>query len=279
MVRSVSLELLRGDAMRLLPGVVGVLLFAQSVGSALGADFVWTPKSGTSGLGSLYLIGQITPGDYGRFVAAIKGRGAAPFVLYVRSQGGNVYEAMKVGRLVRQLSLTVDGPLSSPENINQASCLYDEKTLGRQVPCICASACTLIFFGGVFRVGLEIYVHSIAYEKNMLGALTSMEAAEKYRQAMTEVRAYLTEMDVPDKYYYMMTETGSSDLTRVPLPFGGSDIAGWTPAYREWLFAKCGNSPGRPITTASAAAWGNCTVNAENEAIVDAIKKYVLTQE
>lgn len=265
--------------MRRLVGLIVSLAVVVTSHQAIGAEFIFDPASlrGSRdvGIGTLYLIGKITDGDYEHFVAAIKQWGPHPLGLNLRSEGGSVMEAMKIGRLVRQLSLSVYGPTATPQNLNSADCTYDAQRLGRHVPCICASACTLIFFAGVTRASLEIYIHSIAYEKDMFGPLSPMEADRLYKQAMQEVRVYLSEMDIDDKYYYMMTQTGSSDLKRVMTPIGG-DLDFWAPAYREWLFAKCGNPPQRPITVASATAWGSCTVKTQSEAQVEAIKRIVL---
>jgi len=253
--------------MRYFAGLILAFVIFTTTRVAFSAEFIWDRNMvpfGT-GIGSLYLVGPIAAGDYDRFVSAIKRRGAKPFTLYVRSGGGNTLEAMRIGRLVRQLSLSVYAPLSDPGNINKASCLRDTDAVGKPVPCICASACSLIWFAGVSRVGLEIYIHSIKYDESMFKSLSPQEAERMYQQAMREVHAYLTEMDINDKYYYMMTQTGSSELQKVSTPIGG-DLGGWPPSYREWLYAKCA----RELKAGGTAA-GSCMVEAENEARIEAI--------
>jgi len=239
------------------------------------AEFIWDRNMTPSGvgIGSLYMVGSIIDGDYDRFVSAIKKRGAKPFILYVRSGGGNVSEAMKIGRLVRQLSLTVYAPLSTLQNMNTASCDADVGSVGKPVPCICASACTLIWFGGVMRIGLAVYIHSIKYNETYFGSLSPQQAQIMYQHAMQEVHTYLAEMDIDDKYYYMMVRTGSSELQRASGHIGG-DLGGWTPAYREWLYAKCG----APVEGDTSPAWGMCTVNVGNQAEVEAIRKVLNSQ-
>ena len=239
---------------------------------ATSAEFIVNPKSlqGPQG-GSMFMIGTIAAGDYDRFVTAIKRWGPYPFSLSLRSQGGNVLEAIKIGKLVRQLSLTVFAPTYTIYRPTSADCTFDneERDDGRKIPCICASACTLIFLGGVYRMGSEIYVHSIAYDKGMFGSLTPQQADAMYKQAMIDVRQYLQEMDVDDSFVSMMTGTSSSDLRKVTSPLG------WqfqVPSFREWLSAKCGKPP---VSSPAIEAWAKCTTDVQNKAQVEAIKQVI----
>jgi hypothetical protein len=240
------------------------------------AEFIWTPHSGKTGLGALYMIGTMVPGDYERFVSAIKSRGAAPFILYVRSQGGDVSEALKIGRLVRELTVSAMAPLATTYSAGAASCLMDEKELGRKVPCICASACTLVWFGSPFRTGLEIFIHSIAYDKKTFSSLPPAEAERMYRQSMNDIRAYLAEMNISDKYAQLMTETGSVELKKVRAQDDWG-LFGFDGGYREWLFAKCG-PPSNALTPDGQSVWGSCTVKVEGDATVEAIRRVLGVQ-
>jgi hypothetical protein len=253
-------------------GISAIFLWLPSLLPAsrlMASEFIWDHRAADST--ALYLVGEIIPGDYERFVAAIKKRGPRPFMLYLRSGGGNAYEAMRIGRLVRQLSIATMGPLSTPRNVHVASCASDVTVIGKLPPCICASACTLIWFAGVMRTSLEIYIHSIKYDSGMFGNLTPTAAQQLYRKGMEDVHAYLREMDVNDKYYYMMTNVASANIQRVFTPYG-DDVSGWPPAYREWLYARCGT----PIKS-NAMSWGRCTVDSGNQATVDAIRTFLAT--
>jgi hypothetical protein len=258
--------------MRYLAILIAAFAVALISHKAAGAEFIMHPASLQGPRdrgGSMFLLGPITPGDYDRFASAIKQWGPYPFSLSLRSQGGNVSEALRIGRLVRQLSITVFAPNYSTFHPNRADCTYDNEAqdLHRNISCICASACTLIFMGGVYRMGSEIYVHSIAYDKGMFGALTPQQADVMYKQAMTDVRAYLAEMDVDDKFASMMTGTSSSDIRKVTSPLG------WefqVPSFREWISAKCGQP------TSAYEAWAKCITDAQNQAEVEAIKRLVL---
>lgn len=250
---------------KVLSAVVALLIASSGV-PAVGAEFIWD-RSVPGGV-SLYVVGQIVTGDYDRFVSALKGRGPKPFLLYLRSPGGNTGEAMRIGRLVRNLSVPTMGPLSSPQNPNVASCVSDVAAIGRIPACICASACTLIWFAGVTRSALEIYVHSIRYDDaKMFSQLSPPEAEAMYRRSMGEVHDYLREMDVNDKIYYLMTDVASARVQRV-LTVAGGELSNWSPGYREWLYARCG-APARTVS------WGQCIVDAGNQAEIDALKSFL----
>lgn len=246
--------------------VVLALLIGWSSAPAVAAEFIWD-RSIPGGV-SLYLLGTIVPGDYERFVATLKRRGPQYFLLYLRSPGGNTGEAMRIGRLVRSLSVPTVGPLSDPQNPNVASCVSDVSAIGRSPQCICASACTLIWFAGVTRSALEIYVHSIRYDDaKMFGQLSPPEAEAMYRKSMGEIHDYLREMDVNEKIYYMMTDVASARIQRV-LTVDGGELSNWSPGYREWLYARCG-APARTVS------WGRCISDAGIQAEIDALKSFL----
>jgi hypothetical protein len=223
--------------------IIFLCLVSCCLSPAISAEFYSTRYG-------IYLVGEITSGDYDRFVSVLKQRGVNVFRLEVRSGGGNVLEAIRIGRLLRQLMGVVGGP-NAPGV--PPHCSLEQNEIGKPAPCICASACTLIFFGGAFRQGSDIYLHSIAFEKNMFGSLGATDASRLYKAAMTEIRSYLSEMEIDEKYYYMMSETASSQLVRVPL---GQDLLDFPPSIREWMQAKCG--------PAAAPGYATCT----NDAII-----------
>src|ERR1700692_3869442 len=99
---------------------LGMTIMSYQVNAA---DFIFDPASLVSkdaGTGTLYMVGKIVDGDYDRFIATIRSWGPHPFSLDVRSEGGNVIEAMKIGRLVRQLSVSVNGTHPTLRDLNKA---------------------------------------------------------------------------------------------------------------------------------------------------------------
>jgi hypothetical protein len=70
---------------------------------------------------AIILEGTIVPGDYDKFRKLINENCPSkswnllcPSVIYLASPGGNVTEAIKIGRLVRMLRLGIEVPIVSP---------------------------------------------------------------------------------------------------------------------------------------------------------------------
>jgi hypothetical protein len=242
--------------------------------AALAAEFVFGPASPQipTDRNQLYLARQIVLGDYDRFVDAIRRHGGEYFSLNLRSGGGNVPEAMRIGRLARELLVSTYAP--APPNLQRimpeatGKCTYDSRIVGKTVPCTCVSACTLIFLSGVFRVGWELYVHSVAYDPQYFASLPPGEAARKYQDAMSEVRSYLSEMGVDSKWFDRMLRTSSGQIDKVSLA-QAPELFGWEPGTREWALAKCGT------IQALNANSGNCWSAPLEQARKQAVEKFL----
>jgi hypothetical protein len=228
-----------------------ILIFVVAMlapSKSFAAEFHFGPASAqlrNTDRSALLMTGEIVLGDYDRFVDAIRSAGTSFFGLQLRSGGGNVAEAIRIGRLARQLMMYVYLPFPAhlqnlPTSRNAiGNCAFDARIVGKPVPCGCASACTLIFFGGAFRVGWEVQIHRIAFPKEYFGSLSPQEADEKYKQGMDQIRSYLAEMGIDDKFYFMMLETPSDRIKTVSLS-EAPQLFGWAPSLEEWLTAKCG---------------------------------------
>jgi hypothetical protein len=200
--------------MRLHQALLIVCMFV-GIDKAFGAEFIADRTAHGQGPPStVFMVGDIVSGDYDRFVAMLKSRGANTISVELRSGGGNVHEAIKIGRLVRELSIWVGAPNGTMQNIKDASCALDNSRVGRVVPCVCASACTLIWFAGVMRGDIEIHIHSVRYDGSMFASLSPPEAAKMYRETMRVIRAYFSDMDVDERYADIMDHTSSTELEK-----------------------------------------------------------------
>lgn len=164
----------------------------------------------------LAIEGRIGKGDYKRLTAFIKQKRRFPENVTIQSPGGDVEEAMAIGRLFRKALLDV-----SPSGQ-------------------CNSACALIVFGGAGmslsdeRIGL----HRPIYDPKYFAKLSFHEAEDKSRQLDHLVRAYLKEMDVPTAIADKMMAISSSDVFFITTK-DYSDQAGSPAAVSEWLSARC----------------------------------------
>jgi hypothetical protein len=152
--------------------------------------------------------GDIVSGDAVKLLKIYEYYGyAAASTVYLRSRGGNVEEAMKMGQLVRRLRLTTYAP-----NIDD-----NGRVLPYQVPSaikdnfICASACFLVYVGGAERLGQLLVLRRPYLSKEEGSNLSDVdhEAAEK--RVMAEIRDYLRAMEVDQFFIDKMMSTSSED--------------------------------------------------------------------
>jgi len=186
-------------------------------------------------------VGKIVAGDYQRFRLALKGGNEPINAVNIVSPGGSVVEALQIGRLIRRLNFPTNAPsLASfaPEARRQI-CAASAR-LDRSANCTCASACFLIWAGGVERSGNDIHIHRISYDRDYYGALSPNDAAVKYQEALETVRAYLNEMEIPDSIFEAMVKMPSYTTAILK----EANYLAWPPSFGEWLTAKCG-PPGR----------------------------------
>lgn len=182
---------------------------------------------------SVYLIGEIKRGDYEKFLGLLQQHGTKIRAIVLRSQGGNAYEAIKIGRAVRALMLDSSAP------INDQGCTLTDREAGINArPCTCASACFFIFVAGVRRTGLQLVLHRARFTSEEMAALSHDEYKGEYDKVLQATKAYLREMDVPDKFYSQMIAVSSRESKKV------SDADALElmniPASDEWLTARCG---------------------------------------
>ena len=169
----------------------------------------------------VYIMGfKIEPGDYERMVRDIAECGEIPSsVLLMSSEGGDLGEAMKIGRLFRQGSIRIH-------------------LIGLQD---CASACFFILVGSPDRqIDGSISLHRPYYERSYFSGLELDEAERRYAELQDLARAYLFEMDVPNHIIERMFAIPSGEVERLSVDDIDRFIDGRTPAYGEWLAAKCG---------------------------------------
>lgn len=137
--------------------------------------------------GRLMATGTITPGTSQAFAAEIDKRGDYVKTVVLHSPGGSVADALAIGRLVRKRNFAT------------------RIEAGRY----CASACPLVFAGGVERrVGPKavIGVHQIAAVKSAAGGPGSDEMSIAQR-ASAQCLAYLVEMGVNPRVWVRAMET------------------------------------------------------------------------
>ena len=102
--------------------------------------------------GALFIDGEIEKGDYHRLISVILNYGNIPSGGGITSPGGDVIEAMKIGRFIRKnhMSLVLVQP--------------------------CDSACAFIVFAAVKRVAGKLGLHRPRYDPQYFSQLTGEDA-------------------------------------------------------------------------------------------------------
>jgi hypothetical protein len=144
----------------------------------------------------------------------------------LNSKGGDVLEAMKIGRVIERLRLSTSlKTTGDPEE----SCL---------------SACFFIFVAGVKRNTNLIWdrdlgVHRPYFQPAYFAGLTSTQAKEKYNDLVRLTKQYLRDMYVPEELIELSYSISPDDI----YPLSEKEIEMWLyeyhPFFEDWLSSKC----------------------------------------
>jgi len=110
--------------------------------------------------------------------------------VFFDSPGGNLFEAMKIGELIREHQITTQVAIDSK----------------------CYSACVIAILGGVGRISVgQIGIHSF-YSEEFLGSGRFGEASDWYNQISEQVEGYLRRMRVPVRILDLMKATPHTSI-------------------------------------------------------------------
>jgi hypothetical protein len=190
------------------------------------------------------LSGTIAKGDYEKVALLYASSHPRMSYLYLQSPGGEVEDAIKIGRLLRRYLITAMAPsfMRAPEG-TPALLLpnYFELHLGFDPSicsgssCICASACALIWFGAPQRDG-TVGLHRPHFANSSFKDLSPALAAQAYRPVLQHVASYLEEMETPKPVIDTMIATGSSEVKW----YEQQEPEDRAPSFAEWQDAACG---------------------------------------
>ncbi len=208
--------------------------------------FGFRPVAGMCELG--YLHGEIIKGDYEKVSAFYRKNHPMLGEIDLWSLGGDVETAMNIGRLLRKYLVTAEAPMNlrgaipavlfAPEHA-KASLLanpVDSNWFCRGPDCVCASACALIWFGGVERFG-DVGLHRPRTDDPRFRSLGPGDAMAVYHHELEDIVSYLGEMEVPRPIIDKMVATGSSEIQWVDAE---EDHLKRPPSFAEWEDASCG---------------------------------------
>ena len=189
-------------------------------------------------LAGLHIYGEIKQGDYEKVVTNIReGLQRCPlcsFEITIDSPGGDVMEAMKIGRLLRENLIKATIRWGYLDENNEI--LKNPGRISR-----CYSACVLLMMGGVQR---EFEKNSIgihrAFIQRSFNKDISLDESQKLQKELSKlVESYISEMGGSKALFEKMMSVDSSDLQTLSHEEFDSLIGTNEPATHEWLYSKC----------------------------------------
>jgi len=196
--------------------------------------------------------GKIEKGDYQRFYdAATKPNdtmSGKPIIRFVNlySPGGDLFEAMKIGRLLRKWMVHAHiGSSTGAQNgcrfmvSGSGGWKFDHK-------CQCNSACFFVFVGSVKRTGYGekiLGIHRPSFDQKYFSNLNAAQATQKYNQLLAQVQQYLREMGVPEQYYERMMVISSGDIEYLSDDEFEKYFEDYIPPIAELIKSRCGHFP------------------------------------
>jgi hypothetical protein len=189
------------------------------------------------------LRGKIIAGDYEKVRQALRDSWPHLTEINLDSPGGSVLEALKIGRLLRKYLITATvsrAEAQHPPSAPGPAPPFDPSKPYTVLPApsdswVCASACALIWFGGVERSG-TVGLHRPRITDPDFASASPEEATKRYRLLLSAIEAYLTEMEAPRPIIDQMLATGSSEIRWIDAVSEGLSRP---PSYAEWEDTSC----------------------------------------
>lgn len=202
-------------------------------------------------LPSILISGTIEEGDYTRFQAALRRLERPAYRIDLASPGGDLTEAMRIGRLARRLLLTTAAPHRNEDGSVTCSLVSgleqwgEGPIAGDRVPenCLCASACFLIYAAGIGRDGNILALHRPRLAGHSVGDLSLSDYEHHYASALQRAENYMRDMGLNREWVGRLEATPSGETYWL-----SNEEAAWLavqtpPEIEEWLTARCGWMP------------------------------------
>jgi hypothetical protein len=199
------------------------------------------------------LEGPIVSGDYDTLRSFVETNWGVRSV-YLASPGGSVTEAIKIGRLVRELKLETITPVQVSGDLRKRIAERHKLTNPKD-NYVCASACFFVFAAGVQRdhdlLGDPILgIHRPYLSDGDLRSLSGSQAMSSASQLRVVVENYLKEMGVPAKYAELMFSVPKDEVRWISGTEFEADLEGIVPELKDWVDARCDKR-----TDVEKAAW------------------------
>ncbi len=188
---------------------------------------------------AVVIEGQIEPGDFNAFLRIVRENQGKVSKVVIFSPGGDVAEALRIGRAMRSLELASQVPMRSA--LGQPLCDEGPGGLSPKSPqnCTCASAGFFVHIGGVARSGTYLAVHRPYYAKGKFGELPREKAKKAFDALQDEARIYMREMGVPEHVREDILGTPSERALLLDDRTVRTYFSGPLPYLHEWQRNRC----------------------------------------
>jgi hypothetical protein len=220
------------------------------------ADISYLPR-GARPLDAISLSAEIKQGDAAAFMRIANTIPNGSLVnVDLDSQGGDVDEAVAIGRIVRARSFFTR--------------VMPEKR--------CASACVFVLVAGVVKTAAEqseLLVHRPTFNSSYFAILSPEEARQVYNRKIEELRTYVSEMGGSEELFRLMLSVSSDKLRLVSSGeaerFG---LSGQDPAWEELNTAKMVEHFGSNRWPLIKRCWERFGPSHEAACISEAVRRY-----
>jgi len=197
--------------------------------------------------GVLILEGKIESGDYLSVRNFLRDESNFKKIsggVFLASPGGSVLEALKIGRLIRELRLSTEAPASPPPDRRDISApLIRGRDLSNPGRYGCTSACFFLYVAGIYRTlnwAGRLGIHQPRMEQIREG-LTEGDIANASARVRNAIKDYMESMNVPEKYLDLMYSVPPNEVRWITQEEFDADLKGYVPEVRKTLNERCGS--------------------------------------
>ena len=147
-------------------------------------------------------------------------------------------EALNMGRLIRKGLIKTEAPLNVSGGPDGSLSHPNNNEICSGTICHCADACFFIWASGIERSGNALGIDRPTTTSTSFASLPPDRAAVPFRQLMLNIAGYLHDIEMPQRFIDLMSETSSRDMHW--LAYEDADSMSVAPSVADWFAATCG---------------------------------------
>jgi TPR repeat protein len=224
-----------------LSGLMGALFVEMWAVVGNAATFELARRADGNIVQGVKVEGDIVPGDARKLLDFYKTYGVTISPVYLRSKGGSVEEAMKMGAIIRRLRLETEVPVWDTDRPP-----LDRIKVDHQEDELCASACFLVYAGGASRFGNYLALHRPSLPRNEARKINDVEYEAAQKAMVPKIKTYLVDVEVDQFWIDRMFAANSQEYYMPTWAEADSKLhhlMGMVPSLEEVVLTKCNEDP------------------------------------